>query len=331
MVLGHGFWYHALYDNEYFKLPNPEKIYKTSSGSPLCRIWNPFHLRPVGLQMLPDLEHGRSQITAHFYRLTQALCATEKQIASFQMPDYGDGGALPHQALTTSTLAYGDFRHLMTAYSGLRCLDIEVAIDSLDRHNALTVLPNLLAQTYGLRRLSLHFVREDFQRPLHKYHYDEIFPAFCPWPELTELSLSGLAIGGWDLFLLILGRARLRQLELENMDLLSGTWEGVIEGIRRRPGTTWLTMNGKFEHCGGARFRPCGPGSTHTDSKLLRNIEDYVVHGGRHPCLTPQCDSRTAIRWFQDLTSEEELEKLKVFARQNGHQSLLYGKDLYPE
>ena len=146
-------------------MPKPNELHRRSSGSPLSRVWNPFHLRPVARRMLPDLDHGRSQIGAHFHMLTRGICATSKGISSLQIPYNGDGEGLPHEALTISTMTYSDSRHLMTSYSGPRCLEIHHTTNSPNKRDVLTVLPELLAQTYGLR-LSSHFSSHNF-RPLH--------------------------------------------------------------------------------------------------------------------------------------------------------------------
>ena len=331
VVLDHSFWDFGFDCNKFFKMPTANKIYGTSfSGSPLSRIWNPFHLGPVGWQILSDgsgLDIGRSRITAQFHMLTQAICATNKEISSFQTVNHD--GSLPHHALTVSTLTNGDLLgHFMTAYSGLRCLDVWIAADSADHQDALTVLPDFLRQTYGLERLSLQFQIDDFHNSLeHKYRYDEIFPALGSWPNLKELSLKGFAIGGCDLLMLVLGRARLRRLELGMIDLLDGTWEGVIEGLRRGPGVTELDMRMTFKHPGGAVFRPHGPSfimQNMTQQRFLHRIKSYVERGGRHPCLDPGSDPDTAQWWLQDLMPGDQLEKMKLFAREQG----LYSEDL---
>ena len=331
VLLNHWHWDMSIEGNNFFnlfkpiKLYKPNKLYGTNSGSPLRRIWNPYHLGPEGWQMLPDLQTGRSRITAQFRMLTEAICATNREITSLEALDYD--GCLPHQALAVSTLTNSDLGHFMTAYSGLRYLDIQIATDSADHQDALIVLPDLLRQMYGLERLSLDFSREQPAEPLvPKYYHDEVFPAFGSWPQIKELSLRGFAIGGWDLLMLVLGRARLRRLDLSDIDLLDGTWEGVIEGLRRRPGAMELNLQTTFTHCGGAVFRP-DPAPyliLLTHDRFLRRIESYVVRGGRHPCLTPDDDPDTALRWLQDLMPGDQHEKMKLFAREQG----LYGEDL---
>ena len=309
-------WDMSIEGNNFFNLHKPHKLDRIISGSPLRRIWSPYHLGPEGWQSLPDLEIGRSRITAQFRMLTEAICATNKEITSLEALDFD--GCLPHQALTVSTLTNSDLGHFMTAYSGLRFLDIWIATDSTVHQDALIVLPDLLRQMHGLERLSLQFSRDQsVESHRFRYHYDKVFPAFGSWPQMKELSLSGFAIGGWNLLMLVLGRARLRRLDLSNIDLLDGTWEGVIEGLRRRPGAIELNLQPTFTHCGGAVFRPDPAPCLRylTQGWFLRRMESYVVRGGRHPCLTPDDDPNTALRWLQDLMPGDQLEKMKVFAR----------------
>ena len=125
----------------------------------------------------------------------------------------------------------------------------------------MTALPKFLEQARGLRRLSLHLaIYADGPLPAEGadeyYRYAEGFPAMGVWRNLAELSISGLAIGGRNLMKLLLGRARLRRLILSPIDLLDGTWEGVVEGMAPLPRLTELNMSCNLKHCGGAIFRP---------------------------------------------------------------------------
>ena len=301
VVHGHSFWDHALYGNHFFKTPNSNNLHGTSSGSPLSRVWNPFHLRPEGWRRLIDVEYGRSQIGVRFHTLTRAICATGKKISSLQISDSPSGEGLPLQALTAPNLTYGDYRHLMTAYSGLRCLDILITTDEVNYRYPLTVLSELLDRTCGLRRLSLHFYKSNSRPLLYKIPFDEMFPAHSSWPGLTELSLSGLAIGGRDLMLLLIRHARLRRLRLCGIDLPDGTWEAVVEGMRRLPRLTELTLKNALTHCGGTNFIPRRPGCQCPDRRFVLMIQSYVARGGRHPSLTGEQDSHTATRWYHDM------------------------------
>ena len=335
VVFNNSMWHYILHKNEYIGTTNPETLRGPYSGSPLCRSWNPFHLRPRGCDRARDVDDRQHYTLSYFDMLTQAISATDRKITSLQTGTDAIGGGLPQQALTRSNLTDYQFWHFMNAYSGLRCLDIDVITDKLDQREALTVLPMLLQQTFGLRKLSL-YLNQGISRPhISKgpsthYRYDEIFPPLGIWPELAELSIEGLAIGGWDLIKLISARARLRKLDLNGIDLLDGTWEGVIQGMHRRPRLTELTMRGRFTHCGGAVLRPSSPESNRTDSWFLSLVEDYVINGGRHPCLRPETvreiysesvtesDWETSYRWYFDLMPEKELNDMELGAREIG-------------
>lgn len=318
VVLSHKMWTYDPYENKYFGTPSPKCFHGPLSGSPVCRSWNPFHLRPCDWEKVPDVDDGRSRMCAQFHMLTGALRATNKMTTSLQVNDDSMQGCLPQQALIRSKMSGWEFWHLMTAYTGLRCLDIDITTNQSDRRDALTVLPELLAQTRGLRRLSLHFYKDLApSREVREHHrYDEIFPTFGFWPEMTDLSLTGLAIGGWDLMMLVNVRARLRRLELSEIDLLDGTWEGAIEGMRRRPLLTELRMYSDFTHRGGAILRPRAPRGVSTDQGFLIHIEQYVVNGGRHPCLAPECDSDIAFRWYMDMMPERDFNDLRQLIRE---------------
>lgn len=324
-------WHYNLHESKAHGTTNPKTLRGPYSGSPLCRSWNPFHLRPSGWDRAYDVNDRHSLISSRFEMLTQGLSATNKKLISLQTEADGIGGGLPQQALTRSNLTDYQFWHFMNAYSGLRCLDIQVTTDNPDQREDLTVLPMLLQQTFGLRKLSLNLVKDFYGPYLSEgsskyYHYDEIFPAVGVWPELAELSITGLAIGGWDLMKLILGRARIGKLGLHGIDLLDGTWEGVIQGMHRMSRLTDLTMWGSFTHRGGTLLRPSSPKAEYTEPYFLHLIESYVMYGGRHPCLSvgndPESESdddwETPYRWYLDMMPKKELDDMKLGAREIG-------------
>ena len=312
VVFSHETWKHNFFRSLYSNTPRPKTFQMSSSGSPLCRSWNPFHLRPWGWQRLPDIDDGRRRIVYLFHTLTWALHVTDKRVTSIQVSNRNKEGGLPQEALIRSDLSNVGLWRYRTANSYLRCLELHITTEYADHGDVLMFLPKLLMQARGLRQLSLLFTRG-------AYPYDQVFPAIGIWRELTELSLSGLAIRGWDLVLLVLSQARhLRRLYLSDIDLLQGTWEGVVEGMHHRPPSTDLTMRHSFTHCGGTIFKPSNQFRRFTDCNILRDIENYVLYGGRHPCLDPEFDTEIAWRWFVDLIPEEFLEDLRFSARELG-------------
>lgn len=320
VVLSPEMWDYSNY--LHFGTRNANSLRGPALGSPLCRGWNPFHLRPFTMKTLPDVDDGSSQVAARFHMLTQAISATKKSITSLLIGLDEIHGGLLQQALVKSNLTESQFWHFMTAYTNLKSLDIVITTDNPDQRDAPTVLPELLKQMYGLERLSLYLIKDINPPLLHAglsehYRYDEIFPAMGVWPKLTELSISGLAIGGWDLLLLISSRARLTRLEISHIDLLSGTWEGVIQGMRYQSRLTEMNMSGALKTCEGAVFKRQHPLSDYTDWEIIQDIQYYVAKGGRHPCLPEESGPETALSWCLDMMPEEELEDLLFNARQN--------------
>ena len=322
LVLSQTIWDSAVYETDSFGMPAYNTLRGSRSGSPLCRSWNPFHLRPAEWHLPPNVDESHSQLCAHFRLLTNAIGATNKDLTSFKILDDGTAEGLPQRALIKSNLTDSDLWCFMRAYSGLKCLEIGITTDDPNHRNALTVLPELLAQMRGLRRLSLRLVRT-LAHPLGRYYrYDEIFPVNGVWPELTELSLSGLAIGGWDLMMLTLSRARIRKLELSRIDLLDSRWEAVIEGMHRWEQLTELHMSCTFKHCGGAIFAPDSRG-LRTDWAFLLFVERYVIYGGRHPSLTPEQDPEIARRWYLDMLPQDFIDQTKFAMHE-----IRYGQDV---
>ena len=317
VVLSTTIWWHHFKERENYGTTGSDTSYGPSSGSPLSRSWNPFHLRPT--EILSDLDDERSHMCAQFHILTRALSATNKNVTSLQNSTHRYAGGLPQQALMRSNLTDSESWHFMTAYSSLRCLEIDITMNNPDQRDTLTLLPELLRQTFGLRRLCLHISKEyGIPASISEYYrYDKIFPALGFWPELTELGISGIAISGWYLMSL-LWRARLTRLNLSAINLLDGTWEGIIVGMRYRGRLTELNMFGNFKHCGGAVFRPSRPEGECTDRDVLHDIESYVEYGGGHPCLTPESDPHTVERWFLNMMPDKEFDDFKLSARENG-------------
>ena len=69
-------------------------------------------------------------------------------------------------------------------------------------------------------------------------------------------------------------------LRLPMIDLASGTWEGVIEWMSQLMHlSNFHIVNAQLWHRGGTKFFG---GKSSPDPSA---IEEYLVNGGRHPCL----------------------------------------------
>lgn len=118
----------------------------------------------------------------------------------------------------------------------------------------------------GLKKLELHLSGDEDR------HHNRT--NIASWPRLTKLSITVLAIGGYDLIILVMARAKVTDLTLNCIKLLDGTWEGVIEGLCHIRGVTELHLVNYFKHRGGQMFAPHETISGHSDPQLLRAVED---------------------------------------------------------
>ena len=315
VILSNNVWDYDLYEIKRCGSVRPNTLHGPDLGSPLVRSWNPLHLRPFRWDHY-EMEDEHFLICDHFFTLTIAITETHRNIKSFEMPYGSMGGSLPPQALTWPRMTEDLYYRTLHAYSGLEVLDISIGAGGEDHDSddleALATLPRMLQQMMGLKKLKLYLNTE------HCYTYKQVFPALAVWPKLTQLWITGLIIGGHDLIRLINGRANVTDLNLNSIELLDGTWEGVFEGIcHMRLDDVRLISN--LKHRGGQLFAPDKKesylGFQACDTEVLKAVENYVICGGRHPCLTPESNPETAYWWYLDLLPERELENLKLFAR----------------
>ena len=91
----------------------------------------------------------------------------------------------------------------------------------------------------------------------------------------------------------------LRELTLLYVNLFEGQWEGVIEFLKTS--MYLLSFPTKYWRCShprGERF-PAGPPAERL--AFSKEIEDYVVDGGRHPCLRADEDDAASKKYLSDL------------------------------
>ncbi|CAF9914528.1 hypothetical protein IMSHALPRED_001933 [Imshaugia aleurites] len=182
----------------------------------------------------------------------------------------------------------------------------------------------MLQQMTDLRKLHVYLAKRAYRHigstnTLDYYTYQQVFPRYALWPRLAELSISGLAIGGRDLLYLLMGKAKVMDLSLSSIELLDGTWEEVVECLSYRR-MTELSLRGSLKHHGGQVFVPDAKWDVVSDLATLRKIEDFVVYGGRHPCLAPDEDPEIANWWYLDMLSDEDFKLWKAFTLQEGRE-----------
>lgn len=320
VILSSNLWTYDLCENKRTGSVKPNTLHGPESGSPLVRSWNPLHLRPF-LWTCDEMKSERPLVRDHFYIVTAAISKTHRNLKSLEIP-YGEVGSLPPQTFNRPAMTDDHFAQTLNAYSGLEVLNISIDAnedEDSDDVEALAALPRMLEQMRGLKTLELNLSKDVDRHPsrantTEHYTYQQVFPTLALWPRLTKLSLMGIAIGGHDLLCLVGARAKVTDLTLYCIELLDGTWEGLIEGLSHISRMTELFMIGSFKHRGGQIFAPHKTISGKSDSQTLRAIEYYVMFGSRHPCLAPDDDSESAHWWYLDMSSDDHLKLLKTLS-----------------
>ena len=287
-----------------------EKLFlKSPTGSPMARNWESFHARPRRWQWMPPhynldsiLGNGATDGAVHYWTMTNALIRSERKIQSFQI-GHGWANAIPPYIFDRSQPNSLSSHGLdIVAFSGLKILKLRIAAYGDEK------TPEYFPNMDGLRfllgslrhlevlNLDLPAVPEDQQV---FYNYNEVFPPECQWNQLETLSLQNLASDAADFLALLIQRApNLNDLELGTIELLSGTWEGVIECMMQSMhlSSSYFAPYTQFLHRGGTEF-PATKDLNHS----LWEIEEYVETGGRHPCLRSDQPNSAA----QDYVTED--------------------------
>ncbi|MCJ1455484.1 hypothetical protein MMC28_005839 [Mycoblastus sanguinarius] len=160
-------------------------------------------------------------------------------------------------------------------------------------YDSLSGLQTLLNSMARLEILDISFGHYNW------LFYDQGFPKNGQWTSLTKLSLFYLEINVKDLVhLFTVAMPNLRNLMLEWIYLRGGRWEGMIEFMRTAMNLSsfgpCLHNQGLF-HLGYQVFADC------RNEPFLQMLEDYVVNGGRHPCLLPDEPASASQRFLSEL------------------------------
>ena len=146
---------------------------------------------------------------------------------------------------STSTLSGTDHQCFVRDTSNI-CHELEtvsLTIKARDNDNrtvleALKCLPAMLGSMANLGGLKLRLLTDDDEDHLinHSYWFAHktIFPKVGQWLQLIDLEIGGLAIDDSELVhSLSKSLPNLQRLGLAFIDLPDGSWEGVVEGLRR--------------------------------------------------------------------------------------------------
>ena len=290
-------------------------------GSPVTRSWNPLHARPTS-------DDTDKYLIAHFLKLTSALSSSGVCLQNLDLCAQ-DFNGLPLRILQAAKMHCNTLlQDSSNAYRDLENLSLKVHSRSDDdcvSSTALGMLPDLLGEMHWLKNLDLYL---HIFRPLANsghdsyFTYDQVFPKYVNWDHLVRLKITALSIKGVDLFnLLLVQTPNIRELNLCNINLLQGAWEGVIEVLRSANLTNFSLAKTSLVHQTD-RILVYGPAYTGRwdllQGKFTDAIKHYVLCGGRHPCLPLDLEPWAAQGYCWSLMSEENREKLIASAKVNG-------------
>lgn len=208
--------------------------------SPLARQWNIFKLFPLQWYWGPNTAgHKWPTGKAEFRILTTALALAGKQPRMFECIYSSD---IPPSAfnIDDNPRILSSWLRCLDVYTGLHHLELRLASygdePDLREQDKLKGLQSLLSNANNLQHLELTLPVDYQNFPGHPklFCYDKTFPQSAEWPQLKYFSVGNLALHLKDFIQLFssLSMKNLEHLEINNMELLSGTWRAGIETLR---------------------------------------------------------------------------------------------------
>lgn len=283
-------------------------------GTPLARGWNRFHclpharswqpvweydmnlsgrLRPhqtintalVGAQIhMGEFTIGRNCVHGMKYPETirEINAARSDPLSSRTSPEISE----INDPIRPSALSYDTAAFSGPARLHLRLGSCDEGASALHHCDNIAGLEKLLSSMHVLRRPDLNssstldhhpsrYLDNRLASAYHNQHHPslymgyQIYPSAMTYESLTEVTLHNFASSATNLLcVLLLQMPNLKHVELGPTRLLQGSWESVIECLRQ------------FNHFTSFQYRgECIHGCDNSE------INDYIMHGGRHPCL----------------------------------------------
>lgn len=262
------------------------------SGCPSMRNWNALYAR-----LVLDLDTESIDVACQIAicALSMAPNVTDLTLFHCISPSGSDSAlsSLTQPSTTTSTLD-----NSLHACIHLELLYIGMPTDICDSHcESLTFLPKVLKHMISLRAFF-------FDASL--LSYNQVFPCDGYWPNLTLLDIALFRTGGHELVSLLAKKLpNLKLLDLDQVELVNGSWEGVIEGMRHMTTLEHFSLGdgevGGLRHHNGAFFISPRSGTNYTHAQFIEDLEDYVITGGRHPFLSPDVASNESLEFWRRM------------------------------
>ncbi|CAD6581980.1 MAG: hypothetical protein ASARMPREDX12_000721 [Alectoria sarmentosa] len=259
---------------------------ETHLGTPLARGWDTFYLRPRRwswkFEEIDSEEWPNEWPTGgrHYWIISAALVRAQRHIDEFVIGKNYTSGICAEVFERNDLVQPNALGSDIAACSGLKRLRLRLA----SRHtgSALGIceniqgLPKLLGAMHSLMFLDLDL---SYNSPYYAdlWRYNDVFPQVMTWNYLEAMELDNLASSATDLLrLLLIQMPNLKKIRLGTVKLRKGRWESVIECLKQfNHFTTFeIYMESILYYCGVYLL-----GCDNDD------ISEYIMHGGRHPCL----------------------------------------------
>lgn len=255
-------------------------------GSPFGRTWQLSHPHP----------HERFHTAEAFKIITTALSQSQRQLRSFKIFRLPVSVFDPNDddIKNGSISAYSSLEHLVVVFS-------RAYKNNYFAPTYLPVIQALLGSMSRLRSLQLSVPSDRWNRGPSCDIYWKIFPTDgTQWIALTKLNIFGFKVSVKNLcHLLKIRMPNLRELRFREVELLKGRWEGVIEFLKTSMHLLSFPMqeNWTLFHQRGELF-PVGLPAER--SAIGKDIENYVVNGGRHPYLRADESDSASTKYLSD-------------------------------
>lgn len=276
--------YWDLVDGDFFTCVDEPRRLK---GSPLARSWSCFRITPeMWCYGSENCSHPNGNIA--FWTLTYALGEAEKRVQHFA--SWSQIAPVAFETIPLRSIERLVERQ-QEVYSGLKTLRLNLASYRGDpspyMYDDLNGLCKMLGCMPFLEHLSLELPEDTENDPEMWLPYTLLFPKDGQWPNLTLVNIQNMEISTRDLMeLLIIKMPSLKYLMLDNIELLDGHWDGVLEILRISNCLAIfnLPVEGELTHCGGINYFPT---TTFGDAydKCVEAVVDYCSGWHDHPFM----------------------------------------------
>ena len=306
-------WWDRLSD--FWETPAAQSFKGDLSGSPLLRSWNPLYLRPT-LEKEHPTKAGQG-----FKILMQALLNAGRTVEKFEVGHHVFGSKFQASWLRPPFARISLAKSVLLVMSQLKYLELSVHLqseDECDDSEALGYLPLVIQRAQSLKELDLSFVisnssdadespRDVVYKRLHFFH---IFQPPYSFPQLTNVSLSGVEVPASILSAFFRHHCgHLESLLLSDINLLDGCWEGMIQDLRLMNIKRFRFYSFNACHHRGGKLFEINDGyfrdAENTAGISAALINNYVIFGGRHPCLVEDDPLHREWEWWLENKSEK--------------------------